>query len=556
MMPPNGAWGRCSSALNLCTLVFALGQMLVSAAQAQSSWSVTRTHMHPTAGARFVASVADSETLHIVVGLKLRNPEQVARKVAALTTPGNPEFKQWLTPAQALSDYAPLPERVQAVADYLSLAGFTDIRISSNRLLVAATGPASAVRSAFNTDLAHFSRAGRDEIANTKDASVPEELGDVVLSVLGLQTLDRAQTLHTTATQGVITSHNPVEFPSIYNAAGLPSASNTVVGIIAEGDLTQTLADLARAQAANGLPAISTEVIQTGYGPWTDTSNTDEWDLDSQVIQAMAGGTVQELRFYASTSLLDSDLTWAFAEAANENVAKVINVSLGIAETAAKADGSISIDDEIFQEAVMFGNTFVAASGDHGAYECGTVGPNGSFGTQLCDWYPASSPDVVAVGGTTLSTGSFGVYAGETAWTYGGGGPSLYEPQFYQAGSIPGTTRGVPDVAFDADPNTGALIYVDGTLEVIGGTSLAAPIFTGGWARLQTAYNNALGHPISSVTGFYVLAADPGASSIFHDVTSGSNGYYSAAPGWDYTTGLGSVNFGGLNTALINSGYY
>src|SRR5699024_5871430 len=133
-------------------------------------------------------------------------------------------------------------------------------------------------------------------------------------------------------------------------------------------------------------------------------------------------------------------------------------------------------EDQIFQEAKSQGQTFAVSSGDNGADECGD-------GSNDPSW-PAASQYVVSVGGTTLST-SGSSWTGETVWSGTGGSPSSFEamPSWQQGvGQNAGhSTRGVADIAFDADPNTGALVIVDGQQEQIGGTSLAAPLFSGLW---------------------------------------------------------------------------
>jgi len=120
--------------------------------------------------------------------------------------------------------------------------------------------------------------------------------------------------------------------------------------------------------------------------------------------------------------------------------------------------------------------------------------------------YPAASPWVVSAGGTTLVTNSDGSYDQEIAWPAGGGGPSTLEPApAWTSGVAPPVTvacselvdvpcgRAVPDIAMDADPNSGANVYVGGTPEGVGGTSLSSPLALGVWARLQSAHANALG---------------------------------------------------------------
>jgi subtilase family serine protease len=145
---------------------------------------------------------------------------------------------------------------------------------------------------------------------------------------------------------------------------------------------------------------------------------------------------------------------------------------------------------------------------------------------------------VIAVGGTTLSTDAGGNYAGETTWSGSGGSPSLFEPApSWQSSLATGGFRGVPDVAFDADPNSGAIVVVNGTNQQFGGTSLASPIFVGSWLRIQSANNARLGFPAT-----WIYSQGLQGTPAYHDVTSGSNGDFSAGPGWDFTTGFGSFN--------------
>jgi subtilase family serine protease len=147
----------------------------------------------------------------------------------------------------------------------------------------------------------------------------------------------------------------------------------------------------------------------------------------------------------------------------------------------------------------------------------------------------------MSIGGTTLYTTNKTTYGSEIAWSAGGGGPSATEPApSWQTGAnVLGTSkfRGVPDIAFDADPASGALVIVNGVSNQIGGTSLSAPLFTGFWARIQSMNNDGLAFPDPAI---YAAAAKNAAA--FHDVTSGSNGSYSAKAGWDYTTGWGSLD--------------
>jgi len=510
---------------------------------AQAPWVSIRTRAYPTGKAVFHGYLPENESLDVVVALKLRNRDQLDHQVRALTQPGNPEFGKWLSREQIMADYAPLPETANAVAGYLTQAGFANVRIDPNRLLITATGTTGAIRRAFHAELGSFVRNGREGIANVTDVQIPPELGDSVLSVLGLQTLDQMHTMNYRLDGVLLTGSvhglNPVKFPIAYDAASLPSASTTAVGIITEGNMTQTISDLHQFESQNGLPTINPTVVQVGP-PSRDTSGTAEWDLDSQDIQAMAGGQVAQMIFYTSYSLTNSYITKTLNKAVSDNVAAVINVSLGECESAAYSDGSMAADDQIFQLAIAQGQTFSVSSGDSGSNECGTP-----QGTSPGASYPASSPYVIAVGGTTLYTDTNGNYGGETVWSGTGGSPSLYEPKpNWQNAVVSGSYRGVPDIAFDADPYSGAIIVVNGQLQQYGGTSLASPLFVGSWARIQSANNARLGFPAS-----WIYSHGAQNTPAFRDVTSGNNVGYSAAAGWDYTTGFGSFDVAA--TALL-----
>jgi pseudomonalisin len=527
-------------------LALALGVAILSQAlpvHAQTSWVGTNTRAHPTGKAIFRGYLPENESHDMVVVLKLRNRGALDYHVRALTTPGDPEFGHWLSREQILADYAPLPERANAVANYLSQAGFANVQIEPNRLLVTATGTTAAIRKAFHTELGRFVRDGREGIANVTDVQVPSDLSDIVLSVLGLQTLDQMRPMNYRIDGVLLTGSvhglNPVLFPVAYDAASLPTASTTAVGIITEGNMTQTITDLHQFESLRGLPTINPTVVQVGP-PSNDTSNTAEWDLDSQTIQAMAGGQVGQMIFYTAFSLTNSNITKALNKAVSDNTARVINVSLGECESAAYSDGSMASDDQIFQVAIAQGQTFSISSGDSGSKECGNPP-----GTAVGASYPASSPYVIAVGGTTLYTDTSGNYGGELTWSGTGGSPSLYEPKpSWQNGVVSGSYRGVPDIAFDADPYSGAIIIVNGTWQQYGGTSLAAPLFVGSWARIQSANSARLGFPAT-----WIYSRGVQNTTAFHDVTSGTNGGYSAAAGWDYTTGFGSFDVAA--TALL-----
>jgi kumamolisin len=199
------------------------------------------------------------------------------------------------------------------------------------------------------------------------------------------------------------------------------------------------------------------------------------------------------------------------------------------------------------------GVTVLAASGDNGASDGSTSG------TPTVD-FPAGSPYVVGCGGTKLTLSGNSI-SSEQAWNElsanegatGGGVSEVFAlPSYQQAANVPKARngfvgRGVPDVAGDADPVTGCNVVVDGQPAVIGGTSAVAPL----WAGLLALINQSLGTSVGYVSPLlYSTSVEPS----FRDITSGSNGSYSAGPGWDACTGLGSPNGAALLKALQGQG--
>jgi len=292
-----------------------------------------------------------------------------------------------------------------------------------------------------------------------------------------------------------------------------------------------------------------------------DTAGVDEWDLDTQTSTGVAPYSTEII--YVATSLTDSDLARAVNAFAAENKAELGSASLGECDVLPYLDGTMAMDDVAFAEAAAQGQTFHASTGDTGA-SCPLAPTNGFPATGPIDTsYPASSPYVNAVGGTTLDAdATTDAYGTEIAWYAGGGGSSPVEyPGAWQDGVVPGAAiavspqRGLPDVAFDADPNTGALIYDQGQVLQIGGTSLSSPLAMGLLARIQSSHGGHLGFVVPKLYALYKQAQagsplPPSSVPGFHDIVVGTNAPYPATPGWDYDTGLGSYDVAALSRAL------
>jgi len=544
------------------TLVSALvaGAFAVSAhAATTEAWVATSTKAHDPQAAVHVAALKAGEQVNVVVSLKLRNKAELDAFTAKLMA-GAPGVTP-LTSAQFMAKYAPTAAQAADVVKYLREQGFSNIEVAPNNLLVSATGGAGVIRNAFKADLHEYNVNGRRAYANVTDALIPAHLSSTVLGVVGLQNvhmmhthLQRVQASTQGVTPQAVTGVSIPNFASIYGASSLPSATTGTIGIITAGSLTQTISDLKSFASSAGYPAPN--VVKTVVGTaGTSTSGTSEWNMDSQSSLAAAGGSISQMILYNVTDLSDSALSAGYNKAVTDNKARAINVSLGGCES---QEGSVeATQDQIFQQAVAQGQMFSVSSGDSGAYECGATAGKAQS-------YPAVSPYVMAIGGTTLSS-SGGTWQGETVWGCtsasscqqsssggAGGGPSLTEnaPSWQTASGVLGssTKRGVPDISFDASPNSGALVLVNGSNEQIGGTSLAAPLWAGFWTRIQAAHGNTLPFPAQTI--YQGASAHP---EWFHDVTSGNQGY-AAATGWDYASGYGSVQIANFSSSFGSTG--
>ena len=546
-MQASSALARFGAVACALTLAAALAIGTAASSAGATTWTSTATQAETLVNATDLGPAAATTPMRVAVALKLQNQSALQRGIQNHVV---------LTPAQFTSSYAPSASQAQAVASYLTSNGFTNVRVASNRLLVTAQGTAAQATAAFATPIERFSQNGHEVFANTKAARVPASIGNTVLAVLGLTTAAQMQVHPALAATnppsscavthvGYPCTYNPQGFWQAYDATSAPTGASTSVAIFAAGGVSQVITDLRTEETANGLAQVPATIVPVGPAG-TDTSGLDEWDMDTQYSTGMAG-TVSHLHLYDTTSLSDSDITAEFNQFAADNIAKAGSASFGECEFQASLDGSLQADDNAFMEAAAQGQTVFASAGDTGGFCPVGAAVNGVPAGAPDVNYPASSPWVIGAGGTTLVTNADGTYSNEVAWVAGGGGPSLFEAApGYQTNVIPplGTVcgtlgvacgRAVPDVAMDADPNSGANVYVSGQPEGVGGTSLSSPLSLGVWARLESASGNTLGF-----AGPLLYAAAGGPA--FHDIVLGDTGPYPATPGYDFATGNGTFD--------------
>jgi pseudomonalisin len=146
----------------------------------EADWVTTHTRAPPTQRATWLGALSPSEAVSVVVSLKPRHQDQLDAMVEDVSAPWSPTFRRYLTPEQVLEQFAPTEAQARQVTEYLIGAGFTHLQVAPNRMLVGGSRTADAVRRAFHTTLARFSREGRQAFANTTDVKVPRELGDIV----------------------------------------------------------------------------------------------------------------------------------------------------------------------------------------------------------------------------------------------------------------------------------------------------------------------------------------------------------------------------------------
>ena len=331
-------------------------------------------------------------------------------------------------------------------------------------------------------------------------------------------------------------------------------AGETIAVVDAYND-PNIAADLAAFDAKFGLATASLTVVgQTGSTtslPSTDAGWGQEISLDVEWAHAIAPGA--KILLVEASSDSTADLLAAVKYARGHAGVDAVSMSWGSSEFNGE-----TADDSVFTTPTGHaGVTFVSASGDDGS----------SGGAE----WPSASAYVLSVGGTTLTTtGTAGTYSSETGWADGGGGKSVYEGEpSYQSKVQSSDVREVPDVSYDADPDTGFAVYDSLTYEresgwlEFGGTSAAAPQ----WAALVTVADQGreavgeanLDGPTNVLPTLYALAANGTSyAADFHDVTSGSSGAVSAGTGYDEVTGIGTPKSTSLIDALVATatGYY
>jgi len=419
--------------------------------------------------------------------------------------------------------------------------GLTETGADATRRVLHLRGSPSALARAFAVGLQRYQLAdGRGPfIGCDREPTLPEP----ALAVLGLDTRPVARPQFRRPRANPARSYTPLEVGALYDFPANTDGSGQGIALIELGGGFRT-SDLEHYFSGLGLARVpSVTAVPVAGGANAPGSDADaEVLLDIEVSGALAPAATLAVYFAPNT---DQGFYEAISQAVHDTARHntVISISWGGPEENWTAGARAAMQSAL-EDAAALGISVTAAAGDEGSSDGLASGAHVDF--------PASSPAALACGGTRLS-GTGSTIQSEVVWNElasgegaGGGGVSVEfaRPEWQQNVALPGTDngRGVPDVAGNADPQTGYQVLIDGKAQVIGGTSAVAPLWAALIARCNQKLSTTLGDAHAALYGLGARA--------FRDIISGSNGAYEAAKGWDACTGLGSPRGAALLAAL------
>jgi hypothetical protein len=511
----------------------------------------------------------------------------------------SPQYHKFLTPEEYAERFGLEAVDIEKVSRWLENSGFHHLQVARSRTWIGFSGTVAQAETAFHTSIRRYSVSGEVHFANATDARLPKALEGTVEGVRGLNDMrlkPAIRRLNPQFTSSISGSHflAPEDWATIYDVKPLYGAgldgTGVTIAIVGQSDVH--LAPIQAFRTAAGLSANAPMMVIPPGDPDPGFVGGED-ELESYLDLEWASGIAKNanILFIASGHGVESSMRYAI----DNNVAPIVSESYGLCEPQ-ETTSDFNTQTTLFQQANAQGITIVASSGDSGAAACDQGVTENAATLGLAVNFPASSPYVTGVGGTDFnegggnywnttnnsSNGSALSYIPEVVWndafqSASGGGASILvttKPAWQTGLGVPADgVRDVPDIAFAASPNhDGYLICEDGgctngfrnsanNLDVIGGTSAGAPSFAGLLALV--IQQNGAGTRLGNINpNLYSLAQiSPNA---FHDVTTGNNEQvcatstpncptgggqigYVAGPGYDQTTGWGSVD--GYNLA-------
>jgi hypothetical protein len=516
------------------------------------------------------------QVLHLSIGLTVRNQDALNTLLREQDTPKSKLYHHYLTPQRYAATFGQPQSAVNTVVAFLRNQGLHVSSVSTNHTMVFADGTVAAVEKAFALTIAQYKYNGRVVYAPVNEPSVPASLGNIVSSVVGLddavtwhrsplprpqhRTTRTAQPAYNNCFPNETYGYRPADFYGMYDITPLIDTGYDGTGqsvAIVEFDGYDT-ADVATFDSCFGLPAASIypEYLATGASPSPQSGKgAAEAELDMEVFHEIAPGA-NEVMYVGkndgsagngSVLISPPDEIQVYNQIVSDNIVSAISSSWSIGCEEKMLQSQRLQIDTILEQGAAQGIAFLDASGDTGPlHACGTGG------VASLDVIEAD-PHVIAVGGTTDHEGGTETYWYNNQYLAGGYGTSAYVPApFYQASVGITGMRSVPDVAADADLNTGYAEYCydsgiggycPGWFED-GGTSAAAPLWAGVVADINT-YLNAIQRPTlgNAISLLYLIYNDNNSYpyKAFNDITSGCYGSSPCAgTGFDTVTGMGS----------------
>lgn len=510
------------------------------------------------------------ETLRFSVTLRMRDLEGLQARIASGEQVADPEMEASYLPPRADFD------RVSA---WLTSQGFTITLPDRTHTSVFAQGTVASVARAFGIAFARVAVSDGEYTSAVEEPRMPADLAGAVLSVNGLQPEFRLRHIRSRQLPpqdlyGGMIYVTPDNVASAYNFPGLATGSGQTIAIVGEGAVaTSDLLQFWTAVGVSQTTANFTSINVNGGPGGSNSGATDEAALDVEWAGALAPGAA--IRLYLANNVFNT-FTQIMNDVPKIPGMTVVSISYGDTEGDQGGASSLRSYSQEFAQMAAAGLSVLASSGDSGSNPQPGSGAGGYSSTNpLAVNYPASDVSVTGVGGTEVQYVGNWSYAGDIVWneiakdgSASGGGVSSFfaKPSWQTGGSVLAgqTLRCVPDVSaisvgdlnsvnigskfLPADAtDVGVLVFIAGSASGRAGTSLSCPV----WAAVAALINQARATSGMKPIGLLNPQLYPlQGTAAFNDVTSGTNGAYSAGTGYDLCSGLGSPNVANLITAL------
>jgi kumamolisin len=500
------------------------------------------------------SDVAASKTITAALSLKLHNETALDKYLADVQNPKSAVYRHFLKPAQFNALYGPTTADVNKALAYLKANGLTNFKIAGNKQSISFSGTETQLAKAFHTSFGNYADkyTGHKYYANDSAPELPASVSGVVANVVGLDNAAvRKHSATPAATAKVIKSQTPTTLKTAYGYSSLSATGSGVnVGFVEFDGYDSSNISTYDSQYGLSTGSVTTEAVDSASYDSSPGSGQIEVELDIEVVHAVAPAANDYVYEAPNSSAGELDM---YNQIASDDTVGVVSISWGECESAEGSSQANSVNTAI-KTGVAEGISYFAAAGDNGTTDCYQQ----TSSTAKSVDFPASSPYMMAVGGTKLAVTSANAWSAETVWNTsstggatGGGTSSLFSAPSWQSTQTTGK-RELPDVSADADPASGYYIYSAGTWETVGGTSGATPLWAGFIALQNEIDGTTLGDLHSEI---YTIGNGSSYTTGFHDVTSGNNSQngttgYSAATGYDEASGWGSFKAVGLSGLL------